>query len=192
MAEENIKQCTKCGKELELKYFSYRTDTDKLRDQCKQCHKGYKTDKFDKQENDKDLFLNGLKYCGKCGIIKPLSEFNRDKSTRFGYTSRCKECLHEISVSEERVYRERVNRIKHRYNGSDEDVNRIFDTHMCEICGDVFNSKTHKHVDHDHESGKIRGALCNKCNMGLGSFGDNINRMRIAIQYLKKYSNNTD
>lgn len=189
MAEENIetKRCTKCGKERELKYFSIRTDTGRLRTQCKQCTKGYVTDLFVKQENDQKLFDDGKKYCGKCGEIKSLSEFNRDKSTRFGYTSRCKECLHEISVSEERVYRERVNRIKYRYNGSDEDVNRIFDTHMCEICGTVFNSKTHKHVDHDHESGKIRGALCNKCNMGLGSFEDSINRMRLAISYLKKY-----
>lgn len=189
MAEENIetKRCTKCGKERELYYFSVRTDTGRLRTQCKQCTKGYASDRFVKQAIDQNLFDEGKKYCGMCGEIKELSEFNKDKTTRFGYTSRCRQCIHEITTSEHHVYRERKHRIKHRYNGSDEDVERIFDTHMCEICGDVFNSKVAKHVDHDHETGKIRGALCNKCNMGLGSFEDNINRMRLAISYLKKY-----
>lgn len=187
MAEENTKRCGKCGKDLELRYFSFRTDTNKLRDQCKKCHKGYLSDLFLKQENDQNLFNEGKKYCGKCGEIKKLDEFNFDKATRFGYTSRCKECLHEISISEHHVYRERVSRIKRLYNGSDEDVEVIFNTHVCEICGVVFNSKTHKHIDHDHTSGKIRGCLCNKCNMGLGSFGDDIIKMELAINYLKKY-----
>jgi len=39
-------------------------------------------------------------------------------------------------------------------------------------------------VDHNHETGKIRGILCNKCNRGLGYFDDNIVFLKNAVKYL--------
>jgi hypothetical protein len=41
-------------------------------------------------------------------------------------------------------------------------------------------------VDHCHTTGKIRGLLCNSCNVGLGHFDDNIEYMANAISYLEK------
>ena len=40
-------------------------------------------------------------------------------------------------------------------------------------------------IDHCHSTGKVRGVLCNNCNNGLGAFGDNIEGMKKAIQYLQ-------
>ncbi len=43
-------------------------------------------------------------------------------------------------------------------------------------------------VDHCHKSGKVRGVLCNGCNIGLGAFEENPDRLRAALEYLAKHT----
>lgn len=42
-------------------------------------------------------------------------------------------------------------------------------------------------VDHNHKTGEVRGLLCMRCNLGLGTraFRDNISYLLKAAEYLK-------
>jgi hypothetical protein len=51
----------------------------------------------------------------------------------------------------------------------------------CAICGD----KGRLFVDHDHETGSVRGLLCSNCNTALGMFEDDLARIERAIKYLE-------
>lgn len=53
---------------------------------------------------------------------------------------------------------------------------------LCEIC----QEKEAQHIDHCHQTGSVRGLLCQQCNHGLGNFGDSINSLHKAIEYLKR------
>ena len=56
----------------------------------------------------------------------------------------------------------------------------------CAICQtETPGGPGHFHVDHCHGTKKIRGLLCNHCNVGLGCFKDNPDTLLAAIYYLE-------
>ncbi len=57
----------------------------------------------------------------------------------------------------------------------------------CAVCGTMeIPAKGYWHIDHCHETGKVRGILCHHCNVGLGHFRDDADRLRLAIAYLRR------
>jgi hypothetical protein len=55
---------------------------------------------------------------------------------------------------------------------------------LCKICGKPQCVGTKLDVDHDHETGKIRGLLCRQCNTGIGLLRDSVSLLFRAIKYL--------
>lgn len=43
-------------------------------------------------------------------------------------------------------------------------------------------------VDHNHQTGRIRGLLCSQCNRSVGGFRDSISILQSAINYLRDCS----
>jgi len=53
----------------------------------------------------------------------------------------------------------------------------------CGICAKDLNESLH--VDHCHVTGKVRGLLCNNCNVGIGLLGDTVEAIEAALRYLR-------
>ncbi len=94
------------------------------------------------------------------------------------YRERHKDCPHfQLRV--------KMYHINKTYGLSEEDFVELMNEHKgcCAICGeslDVMN------IDHCHETGRVRGLLCNNCNCALGLFKDNEDIVLSAAYYLIK------
>ncbi|RUT24076.1 hypothetical protein C0V97_12350 [Asaia sp. W19] len=54
----------------------------------------------------------------------------------------------------------------------------------CAICGQSDFGGLRLSIDHDHQTGAVRGLLCSRCNVGLGHFSDNPEVLIKAADYL--------
>lgn len=135
------------------------------------------------------LIEEGLSYCPKCDETKTLSEFTKDKHTAFGIAIYCKTCHRKKGKNRYSTHKSehKNSQLKLEYNLTLEQYNEMLtqQDNKCAICGNVNNLQRLMCVDHDHVTGKIRGLLCNRCNLGLGSFTDDVELLKKAINYLE-------
>ena len=149
-----------------------------------------------------------VKVCTGCGKTKPLSEFGKRKGVRDGRKSRCKECRKASARGYQARNREKYNAYQRGYNArhketiADRKLMRTFGITLadydemleaqdggCAICGTTPEEHGKRLcVDHDHETGKNRGLLCDGCNVGLGRFRDSPAWLRNAADYLEAYN----
>jgi mannose-6-phosphate isomerase-like protein (cupin superfamily) len=90
--------------------------------------------------------------------------------------------------------RHKDKKIAAKYGVTPSDIQEIMQKqgYCCAVCGhplietfEQFNNKPH--IDHDHRTGKVRGALCYRCNMLLGYAKDNSCILKAASAYLEKH-----
>ena len=131
--------------------------------------------------------LGNAKRCPDCGELKPLSEFPKNKRTRSGYHAYCKPC-HNARGREtvRRLYgNSRHYHLKQKYGMGASEVRTLVDAQggKCPIC----RKRPATQVDHDHDTGRIRGVLCLYCNAALGAFHDDPALISKAIAYIEKH-----
>lgn len=67
----------------------------------------------------------------------------------------------------------------------DYDMMLLTQNMRCAICGtDTPKGRGRFHVDHNHDTGTIRGLLCHECNTALGLLKDSPATLARAIEYL--------
>lgn len=85
--------------------------------------------------------------------------------------------------------RQRAGHLKRKYGITIEQYDELLARQGggCAICGREPRPESSLHLDHDHESGALRGILCFRCNNALGDFDDDVSLLRAAVGYLESY-----
>lgn len=115
---------------------------------------------------------------------KEHHEANKDK-----INSRKRERIQERLVDEPLLLLEQHLRQAFKLSLQEYDELLLNQDYKCLICEQPFhrshvNKDRDTCVDHDKNTGKIRGILCRLCNIGLGHFKDNVQFLQSAILYL--------
>lgn len=134
-----------------------------------------------------------IRRCSSCKQRQPEEHFAGDRTRPDGKSPVCKGCRAEWARDHRRRVGPRQNyayKIKRLYGLTlaEYDAMVIAQENRCAICRTDepggHGGRTW-HVDHDHETGRVRGLLCSPCNTGLARFGDNPAVLRRAAEYLE-------
>ena len=130
-----------------------------------------------------------LRLCGKCGVSKPLTEFHKHKTGPHGLHCWCRTCCNVA----QKVSRAKNGRpptkarwnLKTRYNLTPDDVHamRVAQGYVCAICLDPMAREV---IDHNHETGQVRGLLCHGCNIKLPAV-ERAEYREAALAYLARF-----
>lgn len=194
-AKSSIRSCPECG--------SYRCKNNgiyKRRDgsgscvrrwSCKECGHRFSIEyKTQKPLVDARLLVASVathRECPDCKIVLPLSSFGKAEKGRTG-RHYCRTCSNKRRADSQFL------RSLSRYGITLQDYERILKKQngACAICGQAPRGKGASHyplvMDHCHKSGQFRGLLCDKCNLGLGNFNDDLSRLKAAVSYLQDFS----
>jgi hypothetical protein len=136
-----------------------------------------------------------LKFCKSCRIEKPLSEYHHSiKNKVYGKSypdTFCKSCKITktktwANANKEKMIRYNTkSKLKNRYGIeiNQYDSMLIAQNNLCAICN---QSQTRRNlaVDHCHQTNRVRGLLCDKCNLALGMINDDLNIVESIKRYL--------
>jgi hypothetical protein len=139
------------------------------------------------------------KSCNTCKLELPAERFNRSSAAPDGLQYKCKSCMNDYKRAWDKANPGRAGlsawraELKRSYGMTQEEYEsmHVAQNGVCAICrlpevGRHWAGVTYRlHVDHCHETGRVRGLLCGPCNRALGMFKDNAVTMRRAIEYLE-------
>jgi hypothetical protein len=102
----------------------------------------------------------------------------KDKAVRKAY--------HAAHKAERNAYT-RAYRLRTLYGISQEQYDEMVARQhgLCALCGHA-PTKNALAVDHDHDTGAVRGLLCLQCNTALGKLGDNADAIRRVLDYMER------
>lgn len=147
--------------------------------------------------------------CSLCHRMLALKEFVLRKTStgKISYNSWCEECKRQKVkgkyINQQRakyhankdyyMKMNRTNHLKRSYGIAEEQYDKMFKRQQgkCLICQQEETSLWRGTVrrlaiDHCHKTGKVRGLLCQRCNMALGLLNDDLTLLKRAYIYIKQ------
>ncbi|MFD5056637.1 endonuclease VII domain-containing protein [Streptomyces tendae] len=172
------KRCSRCGETKPRAAFAAnRAARDGLQGYCRPCVAEYhQARQLAKGKNVRPRVETpaGHKHCRSCGETKPHSEWHRNASASDGLSTSCKAC---------RAVKSRAGHLQRHYGLTEAERDQLIADQggVCCIC----LAAPAAHVDHCHETGRVRGVLCFSCNAALGQFKDRPDAIRRAAAYVE-------
>lgn len=160
------KRCVACGKTKAHNLFTKDASRkDGLSAYCRQCRKILRVDPYART------------HCGNGHEFTPENTMYRSDGRR-----QCRACQRGYNGKWRKEYL-----LANRYGLSLDEYLVLRDSqgNACAICGKNAGEKRLA-VDHCHDTGRVRGLLCNNCNAALGMMGDDPELLRLAADYLEK------
>lgn len=165
-----MRTCSSCGESKSLDGFYKDRDG-----RCKGCRLAVKKQQYAKRKAGR-LATSPVEAatCPDCGERKPASGFGVDHARPTGIKLYCKPCVAARSRNS-------------KYRLTDTQYAAMVEAQAgcCAVCAQPSKLV----VDHDHATGEIRGLLCDPCNVGLGRYDDDPERLMAAAAYLLRQAN---
>lgn len=114
-----------------------------------------------------------IKQCIRCGEVAEHTP----------HATYCKAC---VKVINRENYQRRVK--YSRYGLTEAEARQMLEDQKsaCLVCSaELHFGSRDTHIDHCHDTGEVRGILCRHCNIGIGHFLNDPQRLRWAADYLE-------
>jgi hypothetical protein len=157
-----VKTCKACGASKPLSdYYANPAGRQGTRPECKNCTRASRKQWYEKNRE---------------------REIQRVLAWQREHPEMLRERMDAFRVAGKKKISDRRSHLKRKYGLTLEDFDAMLESQGggCAICGrpDADN------VDHDHETGRVRGILCWNCNVAIGQFEDDADRVVMAAAYL--------
>lgn len=157
-----------------------------LEEACKHTKNPSKKHKGPHVKNRLKEIEKGEWECSFCGVVKTKDSFFKVATSIGGYSRQCKTCnRRRYQVTKYGLTLEKYEEFIKKQESK------------CACCKkpleDFCSGQGKKTicVDHDHNTGVVRGLLCGLCNTGIGALGDNIEGLKKALKYLEDHYGQT-
>ncbi len=205
-----MKVCIKCGLVKSIDEFEPRP-YNKFVSACKQCRAMRKYELLREKTKarggrevmptlaSRELKRRGFKKCPMCKKIKKLKCFNKNKNATCGVSGYCKVCSRILGkrYHDPKRRREEYIRLRDVFLGKkllrrfgitieqylDMERTQGFKCSICRLSKEDNGKRLA--VDHCHKTGRVRGLLCNNCNVVVGFLSDKPEIARKMATYLE-------
>jgi Recombination endonuclease VII len=160
------KRCCKCGELKPLsEFYEAKACRDGHRNDCKACFSA----------RAREWYRNN-----RAHAIERAKRWRAENPERARATQR--------AVNRRRRPAARDHHLRKNFGISQADYERMLSKQggCCAICRRPPRTGSSLHVDHDHDTGLVRGLLCFRCNGGIGQLGEDVERLVTATAYLQK------
>lgn len=166
--------CTRCGADKPRSDFSTHRSGRPQR-WCKPCVNEYSRERYASRPEV------------QAATLRRAREWNRAHPGKRAEQARRQRAARRFADPEGESLKRRRWEIRSKYGLTPEDYDALLASQggVCAICKQEPASRGF-HVDHDHVTGRVRGLLCNRCNVALGNFRESREVILAAVDYLDR------